>query len=103
MHAAIVRSRYEYIIRIHSQGINNGIVAYKVLHEVTLGTLPQFNIVRRGSRKGVQFGMQNQPSDTLLVVGQGGSALAGRQVPEFHSGVMAGRDHLWLRRLTFHS
>lgn len=98
-HAPIVSTRKEHVVFVHSHGIDDGVVPFKVLHEVRFGQQPLLDLARRSGRKRVLGRMRNEASHTLLVVRQHAHCFSGREVVRSHGAVQAGGDDLGVGRL----
>lgn len=102
-HRSVVTARDQHPVRIHRHAIDDRIVATQVLNEVSLGTTPLFDIVRRGGGERVLRRMDHHGTDALLVISQRADALSGRQVPQTDRRVVASGDDLRIRRLRHHT
>jgi hypothetical protein len=93
-HRPVVRARHHHPVRVDSETVDDCVVAGEVLDELPLGTLPLFDVVGAGRGEHVQLGVEAEAAHGLLVVGERGHGLPGRQVPQADRCVVARSDHL---------
>lgn len=78
----VVASREEDIVFVDGEGVDDGVVAFEVLHELSFGAEPLFYLAwgGGGGGEGIFGGVRGETADALFVVSQDAHGFAGREV-----------------------
>jgi len=101
VHRPVVAARHEHPVVLGRHRVDHGVVARQLLQEATILALPLAQAVGPGRHKGALLqcrGGVTQAPHGLLVVREGGKALAGRQIPQLDRLVVGAGNDLGVRR-----
>lgn len=101
LECSVLTAREQNILLIDAHSVDYGIVALKVLHESSLGTLPLLDTSRAATGEGELGGMRRQRAHALFVMCQHTHRFAGRQVPQSDCRVERACDDLGVGFLTY--
>lgn len=99
-HRPVVSTRKQHVLVVDRQGVDNGVVAVKVLHEGSLGALPLLDAPCAACCEGELGWVGGQGADALFVVGQHAHCLARGEIPHSDGGVQAAGYDLGVGFLT---
>ena len=80
-HAPVVAAAEEDVVLVDGKRVDDGVVAFEVLHECAFGAFPLLYLTPGGGREGEFCGMPCQRADALFVVGEDAHGFACGEVP----------------------
>jgi hypothetical protein len=99
--APVIAAGEEDVVFVDGEGVDDGIMAVKVLHEGAFGALPLLDRAGAGGSKGEFFGVHRQGAHAFFVVGEDAHGFAGGEIPEADGRVEGRGDDLRVGFLAF--
>ena len=99
--APVVAAGEEYVVLVHGQAVDDGVLAVEVLHEGPFRAFPLLDGAGGAGGEGEFGGVQGESADAFFVVCEDARGLAGREVPESDGAIEGGGDDLRVCGLAF--